>query len=74
MVFYTIIFYLDEELIKWGWPEDVWYVCICCMVQYVTDYISLIDVHLQCVVCVIEQINYFQTLVYFFIFFYALLM
>ena len=38
-------FYLDEELIKWGWPEDVWYVS-----AYGTIIIcnlSLTVVHLQ---------------------------
>ena len=23
--FNSIFFCLDEELIKWGWPEDVWF-------------------------------------------------
>jgi len=25
----NLIFYVDEDLIRWGWPEDVWYVNIC---------------------------------------------
>ena len=22
---HTVVCFADEELIKWGWPEDVWY-------------------------------------------------
>ena len=24
-IFFKIFLFLDEELIKWGWPEDVWF-------------------------------------------------
>lgn len=24
-LFYHLFYFLDEDLIKWGWPEDVWF-------------------------------------------------